>query len=159
MTPRSLEKLVVDVVRYNFQPCEVIHVGKPGDGGVDVLFIDSGQKQWMVQVKRREKPKSSESVVTIRNLLGTMWLSDVSCGMVVSTADHFTFQAYRAVNRASEKGVMVELVDKGKLNRMLNAVLPDRPWLGPVRSMYPEIAEHFVRTIPSSKYEQLVLPF
>lgn len=159
MKPMALEKLAADVLRYNFQPCEVIHVGKPGDGGVDVLFIDSGQKQWMVQVKRREKPDCSEPIETVRNLLGTMWLNDVSCGMVISTADHFTYQAYKAVDRAREKGVLVELIDRGKLNRMLNAVLPDRPWAGLLRSMYPEIADHFIQSIPSSKYEQLLLPF
>jgi hypothetical protein len=159
ITPTSLEKLTADILRHNYYPSEAIHVGRPGDGGVDVLYIDSGQRQWLVQVKRREKPGCSESVETIRSLLGAMFLNDSSCGMVVSTADHFTFKAYEAVNRAREKGMRIELIDRGKLNRMLGAVLPDRPWLKVLRERYPEVADYFEEEIPSTRYEQYCLPF
>lgn len=157
MKPSFMEKLVADILRYNFQPCEVFHVGKPGDGGVDVLFIDSDRNQWLVQVKRRERQKCSEPVETIKNLIGTMFLNDASYGMVVSTADHFTYQAYRAINQAQARGMVIELIDRGKLNRMLNFVLPDRPWKAVIREEYPESSEYFEEAIPSTTYKQLSL--
>jgi hypothetical protein len=43
MKPWSLERLVADIFRANYQNSEVIHVGQPNDGGIDVLFVDSGR--------------------------------------------------------------------------------------------------------------------
>lgn len=98
--PRRLEELVADIFRANYSECEVIHVGQPGDGGVDVVFIDSANQQWLIQVKRRESPFAAEGIGTVRNLLGAMMLNGALKGIVVSTADHFTFRAYEAVGRA-----------------------------------------------------------
>jgi hypothetical protein len=64
--PKRFEKLVADIFRANHASSEVIHVGKPDDGGVDVILIDSANEQWLAQVKRRERQDSSEGVSTIR---------------------------------------------------------------------------------------------
>lgn len=152
--PYRLEKLVADVFKATYTHAEVTHIGKPDDGGVDVLFIETDGKQWLIQVKRREKPKHAESVETIRNLLGTMLLEGSSWGIVVSTADHFTYRAYQAVNRAKERGMIVKLIDRTLLNHMLGSVLSDRPWLIPLRTAYPDFANRFAEMIPSTKYTQ-----
>lgn len=137
--PRSLERLVRDVMRTVYHPCEAIHVGRPDDGGVDVMLIESNGKKWVIQVKRREKSRVGESVTTVRNLLGTMVLNDKTHGMIFSTADHFTERACQAVEAAEERGFFIKLVDKGKLNRMLDAVLPDKPWLPFLQKRYPKV--------------------
>jgi hypothetical protein len=80
----------------------------------DVLFVDAGVK-CLIQVKRREDPAFAEGVAGIRNLLGTMILEDALRGIIVSTADHFTYCAYDAVGRANERGMQIDLVDRGKL--------------------------------------------
>ncbi len=143
MLPKGLEQLVSDIFRYTYHPAEVIHVGRPDDGGVDVVFVESEDRKWLIQVKKRESPKCSEPVSTVRNLLGAMVLENSSYGMIVSTADHFTYRAYEAVQRASEKGFIIELVDRGKLNRMLEAVLPVNPWLEVLKKEYPNLASCF----------------
>ena len=153
--PNKFEKLVADIFSSNYAHAEVIHVGKPDDGGIDVLFIDTNGNQWLIQVKRRENPKYTEPVKTIRNLLGTMLLEGSSYGMVVSIADHFSYRAYQAVNRAKELGMIVKLVDRGVLDRMLGALLPDRPWIIPLRNSYPDFAEHLVEVVPSVHNKQL----
>jgi hypothetical protein len=38
ISPRNLEKLVTDIFRASYANADVIHVGKPDDGGVDVLI-------------------------------------------------------------------------------------------------------------------------
>jgi hypothetical protein len=155
INPHSLERLVADIFRVNYLDAEVFHVGKPCDGGVDVLFIDTGGKQWLIQVKRREDPNSSEPVDTVRKLLGTMFLEGASYGIVVSTADHFTYHAYADANRAKERGVVVKLIDRGKLDRMLDPVLPDRPWVTALKADYPDLVNHFTQQIPSPRQLRL----
>lgn len=151
VNPIYLEKLVTDIFRLNHNNVEVYHVGQPNDGGVDVIFIDDHNQQWLIQVKRRSAANATEPVETIRNLLGTMILSNSTYGIVVSTADHFTYRAYEAVKRAEECGMIVKLVDRAKLDRMLEPILPDRPWIQPVRHSLPDFAEAFEHQIPSTK--------
>jgi restriction endonuclease Mrr len=155
MEPSPLERLVAEVYRRNYAPCEAIHVGRPGDGGVDVLLIDSGAEKWLVQVKRRETDEASEGVATIRNLLGAMILEGMFRGIVVSTADHFTFQACRARERAARVGFYLELVDRGKLNRMLDPLLPDRPWLQFLSKDFTDWTRYFSEAIPSRRQRRL----
>ena len=157
MNPYRLERLVADVFRANYLDAEVIHVGKPDDGGVDVLFIDAGGLRWLIQVKRRENPNMGEPVGTIRNLLGTMSLEESMYGIVVSTADHFTYQAHRDVNRADKQGKIIKLIDRGKLDRMLDPIMPDRPWIEPLRVNYPNIVSHLTSQLPRANDEQLKL--
>lgn len=147
--PKSFERLVADVFKANFADAEVLHVGKPDDGGVDVLLIDAEQQQWLIQVKRRESPKRSEGVSTIRNILGAMFLENSLRGIVVSTANQFSLRARQAAAKAGECGMTVRLVDKGIFNRMLDPILPDRPWLEPISQLDKELALNLAKQIHS----------
>jgi hypothetical protein len=129
MDPKKLEVFVKDIYSSYYDNCEVYHIGKPHDKGIDILFIDSGKKEWLIQVKRRQKISSSEGISTIRNLLGTLLLEDKKYGIVVSTADHFTYEAYRNINRIKDQGYTIELIDKNKLDLMLDPLIPKEPWL------------------------------
>lgn len=149
--PTRFEQLVADIFRANYDHATVSHVGKPDDGGVDIVYVDTQQKQWLVQIKRREKPNSTESVSTIRNLLGTLLLENASHGIVVSTADHFSYRAYAAVNRAKECGMILRLVDRHALDHMLDGVLTDKPWLPPLQKTFPEFIPYLEATIPDFK--------
>lgn len=152
--PREFERFVADVFRANHTGAEVIHVGKPSDGGTDIFFVDAGD-EWLIQVKRRESPTASEGVGTLRSLLGTLVLEGTKCGMIVSTADHFTYQAVRAKEKAEKIGFSVLLHDRGVLNRMLDRMLPDRPWLRFVREEQPDWYEHVAASIPSRRQQTL----
>jgi hypothetical protein len=148
LSPPRLETLVADIFRANYANSEVFHVGKPDDGGVDVVFVDSGRSRWLIQVKRRLAPMKGEGVETIRNLLGAMVLNECRCGIVVSTVDHFTYRAHEARNRAAEIGFKLSFVDLGKLDRMLNSVLPSVEWLALVRDHKPEWVNELGSKIP-----------
>ena len=147
--PKRFEKLVADIFRMNHAGAEVIHVGKPDDGGVDVIFIDSANQQWLIQVKRRKREDSAEGVSTIRNLIGAMVLQNAVRGIVVSTADHFTLRARQATKEVQNQGLYIDLVDKGILNRMLEPILPDRPWLKVVKAHDPEVADLLAQRVPN----------
>lgn len=146
------EKLVAGVFRVYYPDAEVIHVGRPGDGGVDVLFVNAGGLETLIQVKRRQSPKKSEGVQTVQNLLGVISVSDAVRGMVVSTADLFTYSAYRLTAKAEQKGIIIDLIDRGKLDAMIGKVLPQNPWLPAVKAHYPELVRPFKKQL--SKVDQ-----
>ncbi len=129
IAPRNLETLIADIYRANYKDSEVIHVGGPADGGVDVVFVDSEDKKWLIQVKRRGKLGTGEGVGTLRNLLGAMALNETKYGIIVSTADHFTYRAEEAADTARTLGFRINLVDKGKLVRMVEPFMPNNPWM------------------------------
>lgn len=163
MAPTRLEILVRDIFRLNFNNCESIHVGRPGDGGVDVLFIDAGGEEWLIQVKRRESPLATEGINTIRNFAGTLMIKDKVNGIIVSTADHFSAAAWDAVHRLEKKRFRIALWDKGILNRMLDAVLLQHPWLAAVAHLTPGLQkniESLVSTLNSlpAKWSYLFNP-
>ncbi|MEV0769967.1 restriction endonuclease [Nocardia salmonicida] len=128
VSPTYLERLVAKVFQESDDYVDVRHIGGPDDGGVDVLLVESQTRQWLVQVKRRESPTSSESVSTIRNLLGAMVLKKSALGVVVSTADHFTYRAREAVANAASVGYTITLHDRAGLDALLARSIPYRPW-------------------------------
>lgn len=127
--PTRLETLMVDILKSNHRHCEVKHVGGPGDLGVDVLFIDDNEKKWLIQVKRRSKPKKAEGFSTLQSILGTLALQGERHGIIVSTADYFSYQAKRETQNAAKQGYTIKLFDKGILDRMVGSLLPRSPWL------------------------------
>ncbi len=149
--PTRFEKFVADVFRSNYTHAEVLHVGKPGDGGIDVLLIETGSEQWLIQVKRRGSQKYSEGVSTIRDILGAMVVEGVHTGIVVSTVDRFSQNAQETVAKVKKRGMTVHLVNKDSFNRMLDPVLPDRPWRDPISEVDEEISEYLANQIPGEK--------
>jgi hypothetical protein len=128
VNPSYLEKLVGRIFAASGNFAEVLHVGRPDDGGVDLVLVEDENSTWLVQVKRREAADASEAVQTVRNLLGAMVLNESRFGIVVSTADHFTYRAHEAAKKASGVGYRVDLMDRHVLDRLLSGSLPKAPW-------------------------------
>lgn len=129
VTPRQMELLVAEIFRANHRHADVMHVGKPGDGGVDVVLIDDESgKKLLVQVKTHADPRAVEPFSTLQNIIGTLVLEDTRHGVIVSTADHFSYHACRASRRAAELGYMIECIDRGRLTQLLGGLLPRAPW-------------------------------
>jgi hypothetical protein len=128
LSPSAMEYLVSAIFRANHSHCEVVHVGRPGDCGVDVIFVDSENTRWLIQVKRRAKPRKAEGFSTLQSILGTLALQGERHGIIATCADYFSHQARRERERARRQGFIVEFFDKGVLNRMIGALLPADPW-------------------------------
>lgn len=101
---RKMEELVSSVFS-DFYHCEATVVGKSSDGGVDVILVDSDQPI-MIQVKRRQSIKSTESVSGIRDLLGATLLKQSKGCMFVSTANKFSRDAEKTAARSIELGLV-----------------------------------------------------
>jgi HJR/Mrr/RecB family endonuclease len=128
INPKLFEKFVADVFRANHKEAEVVHVGKPCDKGIDVIYIDDNSTEWLIQVKRREHSNRAEGFSTLQSILGTLALEGKRHGIIVTTADYFSYHAKKATKQAEKQGYTVELIDKGKLNRMISPLLPQTPW-------------------------------
>ena len=149
--PKGFEKFVADVFRANYTNAEVLHVGKPGDGGIDVLLIEARGQQWLIQVERRGSQKSSEGVSTIRDILGAMVVKGVRKGIIVSTIGRFASKAQQDAVKAKTGpfGMTVGFVDKDIFNRMLDPILPDRPWIDPISEVDEKISSYLADQIPT----------
>jgi hypothetical protein len=53
----------------------------------------------------------------------------------------------------------VRLIDRGKLDRMLDPLLVDRPWLVPLREAFPLFVDYFAKSIPSRLYRSQGVSF
>jgi restriction system protein len=108
---RKMEELVCAVMSDHFN-CEVVHCGRTGDRGIDLLLI-LRDEAIPVQVKRRMAPGRTETVSVIRSLLGVMFRDQRRSAMVVTTADHFSPHAKREVAEVINKGLVdrFDLVD------------------------------------------------
>lgn len=118
---RKMEDLVASVFK-DFYHCEVTVVGKSSDGGVDVILVDSDQPI-MIQVKRRQSIKSTESVSGIRDLLGATLLKQSNSCIFVSTASKFSREAQKTAARSIELGLVqrYDLINYEKFISMLKS--------------------------------------
>ncbi len=128
--PTKFEELVGSVFK-DFFLCEVKHVGKTNDGGIDLILVRSDSDA-IIQVKRREKPNSTEGVSVIRELLGTIKLSEKRNGIFVTSANKFSGPAIKASEKATKLNLVdkLELIDYKKFVDTMGLVSDkiERPW-------------------------------
>lgn len=157
LTPRRLEILVADIFRANYGNAEVIHVGGPGDRGIDVVLVDARDTEWLVQVKRHARG-GAEGFATLQSIVGTLTLEGKRHGIVVSTATTFSYQARRAQGKANQLGYMIKLIDRGKLDRLVGQLLPAIPWHLLTRSLeFGHVGLDVWRHFDADFYEQSIL--
>lgn len=103
----KMEDLVRSVLKDFYPYCKVISFGKTRDGGKDGLLIDDNGKQFLIQVKRRTTPDSTEGVTGLRELIGVKVLeNNVSGCIFVTTADHFSAPAKTYAKQVVQKSVV-----------------------------------------------------
>ena len=118
--PAKFEQLVASVFR-DFFDCEVVHVGGPGDNGIDALAI-IGSTTHLIQAKRRKSVGAVESVATVREFLGALIGARGRRGHLVTTASGFSRSARRLASSTSlrEHQIELNLVSFEDLFRMLS---------------------------------------
>lgn len=115
-------ELVVQAVLSEHFDCEVKHVGRTADGGIDLLLVMADEVV-PVQVKRRESPSAVEPVRTVREMFGVMLRDGFRRASVVTSARGFSKQALAEINQAMNRGAFdaFELVDKPSFLSMIGA--------------------------------------
>ncbi|MGK5006042.1 restriction endonuclease [Janthinobacterium sp. LB2P70] len=121
---KQMEKLVQSVFAEYFN-CEVEHIGKSHDGGVDLLLIQADSPT-VIQVKRRRSLPHVESVSGVRELIGATLLKESKNCIFVSTSSKFSEPSKEAAQRAVELGIVesYELYDFQRFSSALKLVTP-----------------------------------
>jgi restriction endonuclease Mrr len=126
-SPAAFERLVGDVLR-SVRACEVKHVGRTADGGIDLLLV-TNETVTAVQVKRRTSLDRSEGVELVREFLGAMLLADLRNGVLVTTGRRYTTPARKAAAQAEALALAdrFELLDFPSFLSMMRSDVP-APW-------------------------------
>lgn len=128
--PEAMERFVGDVMK-DVLDVEIHHVGRTGDGGID-LFYGAGEKKFAFQVKRRTDKYAVEGVKLVREFLGAMLLKGFSGGTIVTTAERFSAGAAQEATLAVERGLVrqFQLIDRKRFVEMFrfNSRRATWPW-------------------------------
>lgn len=116
---KKFEELVADVLK-DFLNVEVNIIGKRGDGGIDLVYIN-GDNPFAVQVKRRQRPEKTETVKIIREFLGAMVIEGYRFGSIITTAERFSHGSKKLKERIENNNIVnkFELIDSNKFFEML----------------------------------------
>ncbi len=98
VSPTVFERLVGDVYR-DFLDCEVIHVGRSGDQGVDLLAVISDEPT-LLQVKRTRAGTLRGGPEIVRALMGACLLAGARRACLVTSAARFTKATIETAERA-----------------------------------------------------------
>ena len=127
---KSMEKLVQSVFSEHYN-CEVEHIGKSHDGGIDLLLINSDTPT-VVQVKRRKKLAYTESVAGIREFIGATILKQSRNCIYVSTCEKFSQPSKKSAKKSIEVGAIdsYELYDFKRFQDILKltSIVKEQPW-------------------------------
>lgn len=123
--PHKLET-VAQYVFSSYFDCEVKHVGRSHDGGID-LIVAKSDNPILVQVKRRGRSDSTESVSTVREFIGAVYLKNAANGIVLSTAKRFSKEARLSAQQMVDdrKFVRFDLIDFERFCAMLDVIKKD----------------------------------
>ena len=122
MNPTKFEIFVGSILS-DFLDCEVHHVGKSRDDGVDLLAL-VGEYPLMIQVKRRSSASATEGIDVVKHLFASVFARGGNNGMVVTSAKTFTKPAvtWTQSPRIIDTGFKLDLVDINSLMSMIGAV-------------------------------------
>ena len=134
--PYKLEELAQSILK-DVYDCEVHHVGKTGDGGIDLIVLESDDPI-LVQVKRRQNPNHIELVKGIREFVGTLFIEGKRKGIYISTAKKYSHGSIDTAKKLldTRKLDYFELIDYDKLCSIINSKQNIPVWQNLVSSLY-----------------------
>lgn len=136
INPYKLEELAKEILKGVYD-CEVYHVGKTGDGGIDLIVLESDEPI-LVQVKRRENPHHVELVKGVREFVGTLFIEDKRKGIYISTAKSFSKGSKKIAKKLLDDRKLdyFELVDYSKLCYLIGNIEERKHWSKLVKYFY-----------------------
>ena len=124
ISPLEVEDVVGRILSQYYN-CDVRHVGRSHDEGIDLIVIASDQPV-AIQVKHRSRARKTAGVETIREFVGALVGSKFKKGVVVSTAERFTNEASSYASRATRNYCPINLVDLEHLRSMIAMISRDQ---------------------------------
>jgi hypothetical protein len=153
MNPARLELLVRDILHGAYQ-CDVYHVGRTGDGGIDLIVLDS-DRPLAVQVKRRSRANSVERIEVVREFLGAMVSQGFQRGLFVTTACRYSRGARRLIDLVARNASSITHLEFWNCRRLIEVqgLLDPPPEWRPWRELSPY--DHARRALDGTKHRCL----
>lgn len=147
INPYKLEEFCQSILKNVFD-CQVHHVGKTGDGGIDLIVLDS-DNPILVQIKQRQNPNHVELVKGVREFVGTLFIKGKRRGIYISTANKFSKGSKETANKLLKQRKLdyFELIDYQKLCSLINvSSLSNNLWQALVEPFYTNSTAHYYDT-------------
>lgn len=145
--PYKLEELSQSILK-GIYDCQVHHVGKTGDGGIDLIVLD-GDDPILVQIKRRQNPNHVELVKNVREFVGTLFIEGKRRGIYISTADKFSKGSKETADKLLRQRKLdyFELIDYQKLCSLIKtSTSSNNIWQTLVEPFYTNPTAHYYDT-------------
>lgn len=120
INPYKLEDLCQDILKHYYD-CDVLHVGISGDGGKDLIVLDSDEPI-LVQIKRRHNPNTVELLNGVREFVGTLFIENSRRGIYISTAQRFSKGSKNTIKKVLNERKLdyFEFIDYNKLCSLID---------------------------------------
>ncbi|MRG48657.1 hypothetical protein GFS24_26315 [Chitinophaga sp. SYP-B3965] len=122
MSPYKFEQFIGSILG-DFYDCEVNYIGQTNDDGIDLILLMS-EEPTLVQVKRRASPLTTEGVNVVKHFFASMYGTNASKGILVSTAQKFskTAMGWLEKNDVKRANISIDLVDMNRLLEIITSV-------------------------------------
>jgi len=120
LKPEEVERLVGEIL-CQYHECDVRHVGRSHDKGIDLIVI-KGDTNIAVQVKHRIGSGKVESVSPVREFVGALVAERFTKGLFVSTAASFSKYAREYAAQVNRNFVPLNLIDIHELREMIRNI-------------------------------------
>ncbi len=122
IAPKDMEILIAQLLGQYMQ-CEVRHVGRAADDGIDLVVI-RGNSNMAVQVKHRVpgRRRRSEGVVPVREFVGAMVAEGFSSGLFVTTDKTFSAAAKTLAEKVHRRLIPLNLITVHELRDFMGQV-------------------------------------
>jgi len=122
IAPKDMETLIGQLLAQYMQ-CEVRHVGRAGDDGIDLIVI-RGDSPMAVQIKHRVPGRraKSESVVPVREFVGAILAEGFSSGLFVTTDETFSSAAKTLADKVRRRLIPLNLITVHDLRAFMGQI-------------------------------------
>lgn len=120
------ERVVGSIFQDYFQ-CEAYHVGGPGDEGIDYILL-AGDRNILLQIKRRSDPSETELPRVVRELIGTLVFHGENHGILATTGKGITEKQRSNLLKRQLANLRIDVFGQREIMDLLNLPQVSRPW-------------------------------
>ncbi|MCP4581532.1 MAG: restriction endonuclease [candidate division Zixibacteria bacterium] len=127
LSPGKETELFVGQLLSQYMNCDVRHVGRSHDAGIDLIVI-KGDEQAAVQVKWRKigRKRKSESVEQVREFIGAMLISGFKKGIFVTTDAAFSKDSQKSADKITRQYAPLNLISARELQEFLGVIVANQ---------------------------------
>ncbi len=123
LSPKEVEVLIGEIL-CQYYKCEVRHVGRANDKGIDLIVVNS-DSPIAVQVKHRSlnRKRKSESIIPVREFVGAMVGNNFNKGIFFTTDEKFSLPAKKYAKDVNINFAPIYLYTVREIKEFINNII------------------------------------